>query len=389
LNQRWLFSLDVAEIPPDRTRLAINRSLVRSQPPTQTLRYQVTSRLGEMASDNDQFSIRIPDNIDSRVLKLAQSWRDQASEAQQIITLGIAYFKNNNFTYSLSPGVMEGDDVADFLFNKRAGFCSHYATSFSLLMRCAGLPSRVVVGFHRGDLNQIGDFLIIRHDHAHAWSEVQIQGQWQRIDPTVGLPLAPGQTRPAALRNASSDTLANSDRKVWWMPDILQTPYSNAVQYWQFIEAKWESTVMGYDAESQSLWLSNVGITQYATPILLGGVVVVIVGGIIAMVWWRRRTTNEVVITDPIVLWYNRFCAHLAEVGVKRLPHEGPLDFSQRAAAALPNHSALITRLGNDYIALRYGTTTVNRAIRARLHADLRLLPKRPATSASASSVPS
>ncbi len=388
LNQKWLFALDVAETPPDKSRLHYDRSLARTSTPTQVLRYQVTSRLGDKASDYDSNTVVIPESLDPRVRQLAQQWRDQYKNPQAIIEACLTYFKVNNFTYSLSPGVMEGDDVSDFLFTKRAGFCSHYATSFALLMRCAGLPARVVIGFHRGDLNPVGNFLIIRQDHAHAWSEVQINDEWIRVDPTKNIPLAPGETQPAALRNADTNVLSNSDRTVSWLPEFIQKPYSRAVQYYQYIEAKWESTVMGYDSESQYNWLNELGINRFATPVLFGGMVVFLLGAVFTMLWWRRSSRNKLS-SDPLVVWYQRYCEHLAEAGVERLPYEGPRDFSRRAAQALPDHAALIIRLGDDYIAMRYGVGVAKRTDFARLQADLRLLPKRPATHASAASIAS
>jgi protein-glutamine gamma-glutamyltransferase len=382
MNQRWLFALDVAELPPVRTRLALNRALLRDKPPTQTLRYQVTSRLGEMANDVDEVSSRIPERLDPRVRQLAQSLRDQARQKHDIITQGLDYFKTNNFSYSLNPGTMADDSVAAFLFNKRSGFCSHYATSFSLLMRCAGLPARVVVGFRRGDFNHVGDFLIIRHDHAHAWSEVFINGYWQRVDPTIGVPLAPGETSPAALRNEdNSSTLSSSERKPWWMPGFFEQPYRAAAQYWQLAEARWESSVMGLDGATQASWLEKIGVTRFTPSILFVSVITVIGMVITVLLWWRQRERSPDK-RDPLVVWYDSFCARLANAGVTRETWEGPLDFTARAAHALPAHAQLITQLGQEYIALRYGTAPVTRAVRARLFTALRRLPKRAPTPA-------
>jgi transglutaminase-like putative cysteine protease len=388
MNQRWLFALDVAEVAPERTRLAVNRALVRRQPPTQTLRYQVTSRVGDMATDLDDVSSRIPERVDIRVRQLAQTWRDQATRAEDIIDQGVAYFRQQGFTYSLNPGIMADDSVVDFLFNKRAGFCAHYATSFSLLMRCAGLPARVIVGFHRGDLNPVGGFLLLRRDHAHAWSEVRINGRWKRVDPTVGLPLAPGETQPAALRNATSNTLSSSERKPWWMPGLLETPYRTVAQYWQYAEARWESSVMGFDGAAQSSWLRALGITEFVPAVLFISVTTVVGLVVVVMLWWRRRE-RVAASSDPLLIWYNSFCTHLAAVGVERAPAEGPLDFTLRAAQALPQHAGLITQLGQEYIALRYGVTPLTPATRARLFSAIRRLPKRPATPASAAATSS
>jgi protein-glutamine gamma-glutamyltransferase len=375
INQRWLFALDTPELVPPNARLTTQRSILRRAPISQTLRYQVTSRIGEQNYDYDEHSKRIPETLDPRVRQLAAQWRTANSNPNAIIRQAQQYFADNNFSYSLSPGTMDGDDVADFLFNKRMGFCSHYATAFALLMRCAGLPARTVVGFRGGDVNPVGGFLLIRQDHAHMWCEVQIDGYWQRFDPTANIPLAPGETAPAALRNSADNSGAVQTNKSWWMPEWLDQHTQVVRNYWQYAEAKWEGSVMGYDSASQASWLNNLGISQYATPILLSSIIVVCLLAAFIMGWWQREqhgTTTK----DPLRLWYDLFCARLAQAGVVRAAHEGPRDFTTRAAAALPQHAALINELGETYIAARYGAVPLTKSQRAQLHAQVKKLPK-------------
>ena len=57
------------------------------------------------------------------------------------------------------------------------GFCEHYAAAFATLMRIAGIPSRVVLGYHGGEFNQLGKYVIVHQSDAHAWCEVWIRGQ--------------------------------------------------------------------------------------------------------------------------------------------------------------------------------------------------------------------
>src|SRR6185436_19939065 len=77
------------------------------------------------------------------------------------------------------------DPVDMFLFDTQRGFCEHYAGAFAALMRAAGVPSRVVTGYQGGELNPHGLYLIVRQSDAHAWTEVLVDGQWRRIDPTA------------------------------------------------------------------------------------------------------------------------------------------------------------------------------------------------------------
>ncbi|SEM04224.1 Transglutaminase-like superfamily protein [Blastococcus sp. DSM 46786] len=107
----------------------------------------------------------------------------------------------NGFVYSLStaPGT-SGDDLVDFLRLKR-GYCEQYAGAMAVLVRQAGLPARVALGYTPGEVQPDGTRLITSDD-AHAWVEVYFDGiGWVPFDPTplaadrqVELPWSPRTT---------------------------------------------------------------------------------------------------------------------------------------------------------------------------------------------------
>jgi len=73
------------------------------------------------------------------------------------------HFLENEFSYSLFPPELnEFDRIDDFLFNSQTGYCEHYASAFTILMRWLGIPSRVVLGYQGGRSNQSGDYLEVR-----------------------------------------------------------------------------------------------------------------------------------------------------------------------------------------------------------------------------------
>ncbi|WP_436705294.1 transglutaminaseTgpA domain-containing protein [Geodermatophilus sp. CPCC 205761] len=104
----------------------------------------------------------------------------------------------NGYRYSLStaPGT-SGDDLADFL-RLRQGYCEQYAGAMGALVRAAGIPARVVLGYTPGTVQTDGSRLVTSDD-AHAWVEVYFDDLgWVPFDPTpidvdraVELPWAP------------------------------------------------------------------------------------------------------------------------------------------------------------------------------------------------------
>src|SRR5262249_3124501 len=123
-----------------------------------------------------------------RTIELARQFAAQAPNGRALVALAMQYY-SRSFTYTLEPPLLdERDPYDDFLFRTRLGFCEHFAGSFTLLMRAAGLPARVVTGYQGGEVNPFNNELIVRQADAHAWSEVWIVGEgWVRVDPTAAV----------------------------------------------------------------------------------------------------------------------------------------------------------------------------------------------------------
>ncbi|HTJ36063.1 MAG TPA: DUF3488 and transglutaminase-like domain-containing protein [Dactylosporangium sp.] len=109
----------------------------------------------------------------------------------------------NHFTYDTSTGPDTGGAaITDFLHNRR-GFCAQYAAAFAWLLREAGIPSRVAIGFSRGTAHQGRTTTLTNHD-LHAWTEVYFPGfGWLPFDATppgaIGGPAEPAPAASAVL----------------------------------------------------------------------------------------------------------------------------------------------------------------------------------------------
>lgn len=99
----------------------------------------------------------------------------------------------------------EMDPVEDFVLNHRTGHCEYFATALTLMLRSQQIPARLVVGYHGGEYNALGNYYLVRQRDAHAWVEVWLEpeevalvgkgglpygdvsrGGWLRLDPTPG-----------------------------------------------------------------------------------------------------------------------------------------------------------------------------------------------------------
>ena len=84
----------------------------------------------------------------------------------------IVNYVNNSATYSLNTGRMGGnyDDFALwFLTESDTGYCVHFATAATVLLRAAGIPARYVTGYMVNC--EAGKTVTVESDRAHAWVE--------------------------------------------------------------------------------------------------------------------------------------------------------------------------------------------------------------------------
>lgn len=92
--------------------------------------------------------------------------------------------RQERFRYTTDVGPPGNEPLLEFLFHTHAGYCQHFAGAAALLLRVAGVPTRVVVGFATGE--GIGhDDWAVRDEDAHAWIEVYFPGVgWVPFNPT-------------------------------------------------------------------------------------------------------------------------------------------------------------------------------------------------------------
>jgi hypothetical protein len=252
----------------------------------------------------------------------------------------------------LTPG--EYDSLEEFLFRRRVGFCEHYATSFATLMRLAGIPARVVVGYLGGEYNDLGHFFLVRQADTHAWCEVWLpENGWTRVDPTAAV--APGRasldlTTFLETRIASGQMGARRNALIALL--LRSGVFTNVRFIWQTLSYEWDSRLLAFDADVQDVLLTSMGIASRGPVFLIVEILLVAIALLaIYFAWMQLRTRSR---TDRVKALYEYFCRKTARLGVPRDPCEGPLDFAQRAAQSLPNESNRIRQIANTYILLRY-----------------------------------
>ncbi len=369
-QQSRLFALEVPTTIPRGAQMTQDFQLRTPKPVRTRQRYEVRSfpeaRLTRVSIDEQSAALALPAGVHPRARALADSWREaHGVDAGALVSRALAYFREQPFVYTLTPPLLENDTVDEFLFETRRGFCEHYASGFAVLMRAAGIPARIVTGYQGGELNPLGDYLIVRQRDAHAWVEVWLgERGWVRVDPTgavspnrieLGMDAAiPPTLGPAGLELPSRGRLWQTWRRLRLGIDAVKTG--------------WNEWVLGYGPRRQRQLLGMFGVDSADVRGLVTGMLAGI-GGLLALLALglaRRRPAP----VDPALRIYRRFCRKLARAGVARRASEGPLAFAARVTAHRPQLGSAVERITGMYVALRYADSDARvsefrRAVRA------------------------
>ncbi|GAA3912794.1 transglutaminase TgpA family protein [Microbacterium invictum] len=188
--------------------VAANRTVVTAQSTTQGQNYVVVSHLPRPTREQIRAADATMANTDSDVFGLPgdmppiigetaiEVTAEAGNDYDRLIALQ-SWFRGPSFSYSLFSPVQAGfdgtgaDAVAEFL-DVREGYCVHFASSFALMARTLGMPSRIVIGFLPGTMtNDVVDgerVASVSTSMLHAWPEVHFEGiGWVPFEPTKSL----------------------------------------------------------------------------------------------------------------------------------------------------------------------------------------------------------
>ena len=354
-GQPWLFSLMTPQSvtnPANSIRITADSLLMNRIPVAQRMRYQVTSALAPAPQTNPQLSqnqfdyyTRLPDRGNPRARELAESWRRQNLDDGQIIENALALF-NREFTYTLQPPTLGEHSVDEFLLISKRGFCEHFASSFSFLLRAAGIPARVVVGYQGGRWNPVENYLLVSQSDAHAWTEVWIAGKgWQMIDPTAAV-------APNRIEQGMDEALGESDQALvanrWRSSQFLY----NLQLRWDAATYSWQRWVLNYDSEAQEGLLTRLlgGTESWRLTLWLIGLGLM---GAAAFAWilLRNQKGPEV---RPETQAIKKLEHKLGQLGYQRKAGETLGDFFQRVLYSEPHLKTGLTHIAQLFEQIAY-----------------------------------
>ncbi|WNG51828.1 transglutaminase domain-containing protein [Archangium minus] len=128
----------------------------------------------------------LPEALEAELRPLAEELTRGASTPRERARALEAYF-HEHFEYSLNVDLRgEGNPLTVLVREKRAAYCTYFASAMAALLRTLDVPARVVGGFAPEERNPLTGATLVRERDAHAWVEVYLadEGRFVAFDPT-------------------------------------------------------------------------------------------------------------------------------------------------------------------------------------------------------------
>lgn len=236
---------------------------------------------------------------------------DQKAETDTIYTAAkvVREYIQNGRNYDLAPGkTPTGTDFAEyFLYTNKKGYCAHFATSATLLLRAMGYPARYVEGYvvTQSDINTAkqknSDTIEIMDTNAHSWIEIYDKNLgWVPIEMTPryageDVPTNTEESIPSSSEQAESEvseasSSVPSEISSEISSDISSSASSNATSNTTSdtstnVTSDITSNVTSTDSENGMVKPSTIELKWLIQLIML----FIIIGVIILLIWLRRK----------------------------------------------------------------------------------------------------
>jgi hypothetical protein len=232
----------------------------------------------------------------------------------------LQHLRTGEYLYTLEPGPYGKHAIDEFWFDRRLGFCEHFAAATVVVLRAMDVPARVVTGYQGSDPMPVDGYLVVRQSNAHAWVEYwQPDEGWVRVDPTAavspervarGISLAP---RPGLVAGALGSV----------SPQLL----ARLRHLLELTENRWNQWVMNYSRNQQFRLLESLGVATPSWQDLAMAMIGLLCAGSLAGAAWALWDRHR---QDPWQRLQQRIQQRLAQLQVSVRPHDPPRTRAQR-----------------------------------------------------------
>ena len=190
-QKRWFYLLDMPHSVSDNADINYDFETKSKNTINKTERYLAHSTLQSYIKESLTETVRKSSlaynqehNLKSQIL--AKEIVSSTSSSKERLLAINKLFEKQELTYTLKPKPLDLVNATDsFLFETKEGYCVHFAAAFTTFARMCNIPSRIVTGYKSDGSRGVENYLVIKEKDAHAWVEVYVDGQWNRVESTA------------------------------------------------------------------------------------------------------------------------------------------------------------------------------------------------------------
>ena len=281
--------------------------------------------------------LELPDDTSLAVLAQAEQVTQSAVTPFEK-ALALQNWFRTEFVYDLNVANGHSIERTEDFLEVRRGYCEQFASTYAMMARGLGIPSRVVLGFTPGELQQDDETsdeisseasetpdeltgaqtYIVRARNYHSWPEVLIPGAgWVAMEPTPsrGSPTAENYTGVAPQQD--EETPLPVDPDIYTTTDLGELPP----------ELQPEPIV----SETEESSGFSLPILNIALLVLVAAAGIALIALITGMIWQASRNRKLATTTiGRITLAWRKVQIECASVGIRRSPSTTAHEFANQ-----------------------------------------------------------
>ncbi len=297
---------------------------------------------------------RLPASFPDAVRQLAKDiTQDAETPYQKVLAIG-DYLSQFPYDETVAAPPEGADGVAYFLFENKAGFCLYYASAMVTMLRAAGVPSRLAVGYLPGQTGDDNTIFTLRNTYHHAWPQVYFPGYgWVDLEATPG-------GRGSRVPSATPGVVVGTPKNEGTLANL--SPLEMTLGIYGPLSGLVPGGAIAPPAATGTTSLPMPDADAPGWGLYIALIIASLIGfiGLVAAVLWAlrlafRRWLWRVDEEAPATGIYDRLSRLAALAGLGPRPQQTPLEFAAVLAAEFPEQAPDLDVITRAYLSDRFG----------------------------------
>ena len=373
---RWLYGLDLPSGQTPEAFISGDFQLLGIRKISREFKYDVDAWLeysggAPLSAEQRTAYLQYPRDSNPKLRAFGQQLAQSSQDPQEILHQWRKTLVTEGYQLTEITDIDSSRDNLDtFFFDRKTGSIEHIASSTALVLRAAGIPTRLISGYRGGSLIALTNFIVVKQEHAHVWVEIWTDDKgWQRVDakdfvapPEPEQRLTQSQTttkpKPKVSETRESNTASAADSshsKAQKKPDPNREKKAKPSDkgWLSQLNLGFETWILNYNPDRQVELMKKGGLRQVDWKNLialavLGLIVLAVIYGLLLQIGRRKQ--------DPVSHSFELLNKRMRKLQLECGDQECPSQWLQRVAATQSPFYSALEQIVGQYMKLRYAS---------------------------------